>query len=464
MVYGLDGQHCLFGILAARHRGHHFLVAFQGLLVLVHIAVNHSQSYGRLGLEHLVRRVLPEVGEAADCVVVVAQVSLSAAKLIVSLCIQRGGRRGILNVQKGGNLLFPVSGKPVGNGLLVVRVDVVRAVELVHHLLVRIHRSLVVLLSEIAVSPAAEGILPVERRTLGEVFVEPAGCLVIFLLLEAAVGGIIAQEPALGSAFQGAAVEKFHETLFRFSVVPGIVLGLIHPVPGHLAQPVIFREIVSRGLVERNRIPVRASREELLGAEEIGLGIVVLHVRGQQVNVVISGNGSGIIPVIQGCKGHIAINLRSAGPGGIALDVLREALGVLVEVEGKLRIVEHRILCDVRVEVDGGGILESPHCGHLVAGADIGVAEVVIGNLPERIGPVRHTAEIVDCGLVVLDRIHHRTGIEEVVAAHLLLHGIIIVLAGLLAVPEHQAGLGNDAGKSLLPLLGSRLVETLCLL
>ena len=159
-------------------------------------------------------------------------------------------------MQEGGDLFLPVSRKAVRDGLLIVRIDIVRAVELVHHLLVRVHRRLVVLPAEIAIGPAAEGVFPIERRTQGQVFVEPTGSLVVFLLLEAAVCSIVTQELALGSAVQGAAVEKLHEALFRLGIVAGIVLGFIHPVSCHLAEPVILREIVGRSLVVRDRIPV----------------------------------------------------------------------------------------------------------------------------------------------------------------------------------------------------------------
>ena len=89
---------------------------------------------------------------------------------------------------------------------------------------------------------------------------------------------------------------------------------------------------------------------------------------------------------------------------------------------------------------------------------------MIVGNLPKRISPVRHAAEVLDRGLVILDRIHHRSGIEEVVAAQLLLGRIVIILTGLLTVAKHEAGLRNNARKPLLPLLWRRFVKTLSLL
>ena len=90
MVDGFYGEHSLFGKLAARHRGHHLLITFQGLLVLVHVAVNHTHAYGSLGLVNLVRGILPEVGETADGVIVIPKIGLGTSELIIGLGVQRG--------------------------------------------------------------------------------------------------------------------------------------------------------------------------------------------------------------------------------------------------------------------------------------------------------------------------------------------------------------------------------------
>ena len=249
--------------------------------------------------------------ETPDGVVVVAVVHLCLSELEISLGIQRSVRRRILNVQQSGDLALLVPRKTIRDGLLVIRINIIRTEELRQHLLIRVHGLFIILAPEITIGATCHGIFPIQRVPGLDIFVKPSGGLVIFLLLEAAVPHIVRQDLPLYESFHGRGVVQLGESFLRFLVVAGHVVGFRHTISCHLGKPVGLRQIIRRGLVIRYCIPVRSAGEKLLRAQEIGLGVIVLHVRRQYVNVVIRLHCSDIIPVIKSRQRHITVKLST---------------------------------------------------------------------------------------------------------------------------------------------------------
>ena len=78
---------------------------------------------------------------------------------------------------------------------------------------------------------------------------------------------------------------------------------------------------------------------------------------------------------------------------------------------------------------------------------------MVAGYLPEGVAAVGDTGKVLDGPAVVLDRIQHRTGIEEVVAVHILLRETLVIDPGLLGVAEHEGRLGDYPREPFPPFL-----------
>ena len=76
----------------------------------------------------------------------------------------------------------------------------------------------------------------------------------------------------------------------------------------------------------------------------------------------------------------------------------------------------------------------------------------------EGVDAALHTGELLDGAFVVLHRIHHGTGVEEVGTGLLPLFAFEhIICEGLVLIPFHEEGLGDDAGEAHLALVGSLL-------
>ena len=455
----LDGGHRLFGIFAVGHQGDHLLVALQRRLIVGHIAAHHSQADQRPRHVGVVLRVVAQPGEGADGVVVVLEVHLRPAQLVERLVVERHAGRGILDVQQRGDLAAPVAGQAVRDRLLVVRVDVVGAEELRQHPLVGGDGGLVVPAGEVAVRPADHRILADEAVAGCDIAVEPAGGVGVVPRLEVAVADVVGQQPAFDVAVQRSRVVQVGEGLLRVGIETGAVARLAHPVPRELVEAVGARDVVGRGPEERDRVAEGAAREELLAAQEVGLGVVVEHVGRQLLDVVVGRDGTGVVLVNEGREGHVAVDLVAAGLGGPALDVAGEARRVLVEVEDELGVVERRVFRDLGIEVHRGCVLERLHRGHLVVGAQVGVGEVVVGDLAQRVGAVAHLREVLDGAGVVVHGIEHRAGVEVVLAVHPLVGEVVVVFARLVLVALDQVGLGELPRHALAPPGGQGAVD-----
>ncbi len=114
-----------------------------------------------------------------------------------------------------------------------------------------------------------------------------------------------------------------------------------------------------------------------------------------------------------------------------------------------------RVLLYVRVERASGGFLESVESGDLVARLDVAVGQIVVGNLPYRVGPVPHQRIILDRPFIILSGVEKRTGIEIVVAVHVVVPapGDIVIFLGLFGVAFGKIRLGDDSRQVPLTLL-----------
>ena len=86
---------------------------------------------------------------------------------------------------------------------------------------------------------------------------------------------------------------------------------------------------------------------------------------------------------------------------------------------------------------------------------------MVVGYLPEGVAAVGHAGIVLDGAMVVMHGIEDGTGVEVVLAVHLLAGERLVVLSGLVVVPEYEAGLGDDPRKPLPALRRSGIVYPL---
>ena len=413
--------------------------------MLRHVTVDQSES-GE-GLRHVdaVLRGGAQAREAADRLLVHLEVELGASQFVERLGVEPRVGRGSADLHQGGHLALLVAGEAVGDCLLVVGIDVVGPVELVEHLAVGFSRGLVVVAAEVAVGAAVHRVLPVQRVARPYVGVEPAGGGLVVLELEPAVAYVVRKQPALGPVVERRTVVEFGVGRGCLGVAAAAVVGLREPVARVLVEPVGLGEVVRGGPEIRLRVAVGAALEELPAAQEVGLGVVVLHVGAELVDVVVGGYGGGVVTVGEGREGHVAVDLLPPRPGGIALEVVCEAGGVLVEVEGELGVVERGVLGHPGVVVDCGRLAEGLHGGDLVAGSDVGVAQMVIGDLAQRVAAVGHPGVVLDGALPVVGGVQHRAGVEPVLAVHAAAVGdLLVVFARAVHVAENQIGLGDN--------------------
>ena len=159
-------------------------------------------------------------------------------------------------------------------------------------------------------------------------------------------------------------------------------------------------------------------------------------------------------------QGHIAVDVVAALGLGVAGDVIRKSLPVLVKVEGELGVIEHSVLLDLGIEGQLGGFLETLHSLDLVLQLKIGVSHLVGSDLAEGVGEEGHPGEIVHSTGVVLDRIEHGAGVEVVGTRPGLVGEAVLVevFLGLVDIALHEVGLGEDAGEMRLAL-GRNLLE-----
>ena len=92
-------------------------------------------------------------------------------------------------------------------------------------------------------------------------------------------------------------------------------------------------------------------------------------------------------------------------------------------------------------------------------GAQVGVGEVVVGDLAQRVGAVAHLGEVLDGAGVVVHGVEHRTGVEVVLAVHPLVGEVVVVFAGLVVVALDQVGLGKLPRHALAPPGGQGAVD-----
>ena len=107
--------------------------------------------------------------------------------------------------------------------------------------------------------------------------------------------------------------------------------------------------------------------------------------------------------IVERRDGHVVVYLLAALFRGIAGDVVFEWGGVAVKVEGEFCEVEGGVFLKIRAE-EGGSCVFEGCCGrYLVAGADVGVRQFIIGYLPQGIAAVGYFGEVVDGPAVVFE-------------------------------------------------------------
>ena len=149
-----------------------------------------------------------------------------------------------------------------------------------------------------------------------------------------------------------------------------------------------------------------------MGTQVIGLHVVDLLAGIEQIDIRICIHGSCIIMAVQACEGYVAVDDVVLLLTRIGFHIFIEDGRVVVEVEGKLRVVEMRVLADVFVPRLGGCSLEGIHSRNLVARLDVAVGHFVVGDLPDGVRAGCHPGELVHSPLVVSRRIHHGACIE----------------------------------------------------
>ena len=119
------------------------------------------------------------------------------------------------------------------------------------------------------------------------------------------------------------------------------------------------------------------------------------------------------------------------------------------------------VLLDVRVVRPLGSVLERVQGGHLVAGLDVAVGQLVVRDLAEGVCPVPHHRGVVDGTLEIPGGVEDRSGVEKVIAVHVLvaLPDPVVELLCLLCVTLCQIGLRNDPRQMAPALIRSVVIE-----
>ena len=296
-----------------------------------------------------------------------------------------------------------------------------------------------------------------------EVVVEPLQGGGIVLLLEEGVGDVIRNLVPFLLAVQGGEVVQVHEDGAGVGILAVPEVGFGDPVAGELVEGILAGAVVGGRLQVRHRVTEGTVLDELVRAEEIGLHVVGLHPRVQLLDVVVGRDGGLVVVVREGGHRHVAVDLVPLGEGVVPLHVVVEGRHVIVQVEGEFRVVEVRVLLDVLVEREGGGVLEGFQGGHLVAQLDVAVAQLVVRDLAQGVRAFGHLAEALHGALPVLHRVQHGAGVEPVgaVADRLFLQVLLVVGTGLLLVSEDEIGLGHDAGEVRLAVRRDLVVDVL---
>ena len=297
----------------------------------------------------------------------------------------------------------------------------------------------------------------------GEVVVEPLQGGGIVLLLEEGVGDVIRDQVPFLLAVQGGQVVQVHEDGAGVGILAVPEVGFGDPVAGELVEGILAGAVVGGRLQVRHRVAPGAVLDELVRAEEVGLHVVGLHPRVQFVDVVVGRDGGLVVVVREGGHRHVAVDLVPLLEGVVPLHVVVEGRHVIVQVEGEFRVVEVRVLLDVLVEREGGGVLEGVQGGHLVAQLDVAVAQLVVRDLAQGVRALGHLAEAFHGALPVLHRIQDGAGVEPVgaVADRLVRQVLLVVGTGLLLVAEDEVGLGHDAGEVRLAVRRDLVVDVL---
>ena len=266
---------------------------------------------------------------------------------------------------------------------------------------------------------------------------------------------------SLLAAVQGRGVVQVGQRSASLGELAGVEVRFGQPVTGQLVEGVAAVSVIGGGAQHRHGIPPGAVGNELVGTQVIGFHVVAPHVGRQVVHVVVGGHRAGIVAVVQGGQGLVGPNLVVLLLVVVFGDVVAEHRGVVVQVEGQFRVIEIGIFLNGRVKGQDRGVLEGIHGRHLVLGLDVGVTQLVVGNLAQGIHPVRHHGEILHRALPVFHGIQDRTGIEPVAAVHpgFLLEDAVVVGTGFFGVAHHQVRLAQDAGQVRPALLGHAVIQ-----
>ncbi len=152
---------------------------------------------------------------------------------------------------------------------------------------------------------------------------------------------------------------------------------------------------------------------QVVGPHVIGFLVVV-----QQVDVAVGFHRSGIVVIVERRQRHVAVDPVPFLLVGILRDVVVEDRRIVIQIKRKLGVIEVGIFLDCQIVSLLGSLLEGLHRRHLVPGLDVAVAQLIIGDLADRIGPFLHKGIIVDRSGEIIHRVEERAGIEEIVSIH----------------------------------------------
>ena len=432
---------------------------FDGLQFIAGIAAGHSQGEPAFGHKDTVLCLRAQLFEGLLGILVTPQFAPGGGQFIERVTVEGRIGRGTEDRSERRRLLRFVPQQSQGQALAVVGVNLVVGAVIVAHLAVGADGGLVVLLREIAVGAAGHRIFTEFRPPVRAVGIQPFRRLRPVLLAEVAVGDIVSEPPALGRSGERRRVVELRQLDAGRFIVAAAVKGFRHPVAGKLAQPVILGQIVGGRLVVGSRLPPGAAAGQLVGPQVIGLDIVALLFRAQFVDIVIGADSALVVFVDQRGERHIGINLFPAHRRAVFLDVTRETLRALVQVEGEFGVIEPGILADVRAPPKLRGRLVVLQGLHVVAQRHAGRRHIVFGNLSQGILALRHVFVVLQRSLVVVGGVEHGARVEPVGAGHVggTLDVFFEIAAGRRILAADQQRFGKHTGQVRAAFAGSGL-------
>ena len=417
------------------------------------VSLNHTQLQQASVLQGRVCGLALEGAEGLDGRLHILHGHIGAAQLIEALSVVgRGGRCLQRGLQDGNFAAVPIQ-QAAGHAGAVHRVQVVLLRILVDLPFVGVQGGLVVCRKEIAVCYARLGIGLHLRADAFHILAKPLERLLVIAFLEEGVAQLVRDEGAFRAAVQGLQVVEVLE--FRAGIGPFAVPveAFCQVIAAELVEAVLLGAVVGGRFQKRRGHSPAAGFHQFPGPQEVRLHVVGLHAGVQLVDVVVGVHGGLVVVIGEGRHRHIGVD--GVVPFLVALEVLREGLGVLTQVEGQLGVVVEGIFLDIGLIGVGRCLLEGRHGRHLVVQLDVAEAHLVAGNLAQGIRPVPHLEEAVHGALPVAGKVRYLSGAEDIAPGlPFPVQAFLVVFLGLFHVTPHQEALAEDLAHAGLAVFG----------